>query len=126
MSEVIGKVIVLGNTEEVGQNGFTKRVIVVETSEQYPQKLAIDFVKDKCSILDNYKVGDEVKVSVNLRGTEYNGRYFVNLQGWRIEKMQAEEPQAYHSNHPTNMPPANQASPQPYEGNEEEYDDLPF
>jgi hypothetical protein len=86
MSEVIGKVIVLGNTEEVGQNGFTKRVIVVETSEQYPQKLAIDFVKDKCSILDNYKVGDEVKVSVNLRGTEYNGRYFVNLQGWRIEK----------------------------------------
>jgi hypothetical protein len=95
MSEVIGKVIVLGNTEEVGQNGFTKRVIVVETSEQYPQKLAIDFVKDKCSILDNYKVGDEVKVSVNLRGTEYNGRYFVNLQGWRIEKQgESNEPSA--------------------------------
>jgi hypothetical protein len=86
MSEVIGKVIVLGNTEEVGQNGFTKRVIVVETSEQYPQKLAIDFVKDKTSILDSYKVGDNVSVSINLRGSEYNGRYFVNLQGWRIEK----------------------------------------
>ena len=46
MSEVIGKVIVLGNTEEVGQNGFTKRMLVVESSEQYPQKLAIDFVKE--------------------------------------------------------------------------------
>lgn len=86
MSEVIGKVILVGNTEEVGQNGFTKRMLVVETAEQYPQKLAIDFVKDKTTILDNYKVGDEVKVSVNLRGTEYNGRYFVNLQGWKIEK----------------------------------------
>jgi hypothetical protein len=86
MSEVIGKVIVLGNTEEVGQNGFTKRMLVVETAEQYSQKLAIDFVKDKTTILDSYKVGDEVKVSVNLRGTEYNGRYFVNLQGWKIEK----------------------------------------
>lgn len=86
MSEVIGKVILVGNTEEVGQNGFTKRLMVVETAEQYPQKLAIDFVKDKTSVLDNYKVGDEVKVSVNLRGTEYNGRYFVNLQGWKIEK----------------------------------------
>lgn len=86
MSEVIGKVILVGNTEEVGQNGFTKRMLVVETAEQYQQKLAIDFVKDKTSILDNYKVGDEVKVSVNLRGTEYNGRYFVNLQGWKIEK----------------------------------------
>lgn len=86
MSEVIGKVILVGNTEEVGQNGFTKRMLVVESAEQYPQKLAIDFVKDKTSILDNYKTGDEVKVSVNLRGTEYNGRYFVNLQGWKIEK----------------------------------------
>jgi hypothetical protein len=95
MSEVIGKVIVLGNTEEVGQNGFTKRMVVVETSEQYSQKLAIDFVKDKTTILDSYKVGDEVKVSVNLRGTEYNGRYFVNLQGWKIEKQGAnKEPSA--------------------------------
>jgi hypothetical protein len=95
MSEVIGKVIVLGNTEEVGQNGFTKRMVVVETAEQYPQKLAIDFVKDKTAVLDSYKVGDEVKVSVNLRGTEYNGRYFVNLQGWKIEKQGANnEPSA--------------------------------
>ncbi|QHB38654.1 hypothetical protein lillamy94_gp042 [Flavobacterium phage vB_FspS_lillamy9-4] len=84
MSEVIGKVILVGNTEEVGQNGFTKRVIVVETAEQYPQKLAIDFVKDKTSLLDKFKVGDNVSVGINLRGSEYNGRYFVNLQGWRI------------------------------------------
>lgn len=84
--EVNGKVILVGNTEEVGQNGFTKRMVVVETAEQYPQKLAIDFVKDKTSVLDGYKVGDNVSVSINLRGSEYNGRYFVNLQGWKISK----------------------------------------
>lgn len=84
--EVNGKVILVGNTESVGQNGFTKRMIVVETAEQYPQKLAIDFVKDKCSILDGYKIGDEVTVAINLRGSEYNGKYFVNLQGWKISK----------------------------------------
>jgi len=84
--EVNGKVILVGNTEEVGQNGFTKRIVVVETTEQYPQKLAIDFVKDKTSVLDSYKVGDNVSVSINLRGSEYNGRYFVNLQGWKISK----------------------------------------
>ena len=86
MSEVIGKVILIGNTEEVGQNGFTKRMLVVETDEQYKQKIAIDFVKDKTSVLDSYKIGDNVNVSINLRGSEYNGRYFVNLQGWRIQK----------------------------------------
>lgn len=87
--EISGKVIVIGNTETVGQNGFTKRMLVVETTEQYPQKIAIDFVKDKTSVLDNYKVNDSVKVSVNVRGSEYNGRYFVNLQGWKIEKVDA-------------------------------------
>ena len=86
--EVNGKVILVGNTEEVGQNGFTKRMVVVETAEQYPQKLAIDFVKDKTSVLDGYKVGDNVSVSINLRGSEYNGRYFVNLQGWKISKVE--------------------------------------
>ena len=84
--EVNGKVILVGNTEEVGQNGFTKRIVVVETAEQYPQKLAIDFVKDKTRVLDSYKVGDNVSISINLRGSEYNGRYFVNLQGWKISK----------------------------------------
>ena len=72
--EISGKVIVIGNTETVGQNGFTKRMLVVETAEQYPQKIAIDFVKDKTSVLDNYKVNDNVNVSVNVRGSEYNGR----------------------------------------------------
>lgn len=88
--EISGKVIVIGNTETVGQNGFTKRMLVVETAEQYPQKIAIDFVKDKTSVLDNYKVNDSVNVSVNVRGSEYNGRYFVNLQGWKIEKLDAQ------------------------------------
>ena len=91
--EVAGKVHLIGQTEEVGSNGFTKRQVVIATDEQYVQHVPIDFVKDKTSILDSYKVGDEVKVSVNVRGNEYNGRYYVNLQGWRIEKLQNGEPE---------------------------------
>ena len=112
--QIIGKVHLIGQTETVGNNGFTKRQIVVETSEQYPQKVAIDFVKDKCSILDSYKVGQEVTVDVNVRGSEYNGKFYVNLQGWKINAVQGNV----------------QASVQPFETvdklNEEEHDDLPF
>lgn len=87
MSEVIGKIIVLNDTEIVGSAGtFKKRTLVVETDEQYRQSIPIDFVQDKCSILDNYAVGQEVKVSINIRGNEYNGKYYVSLNGWRIEK----------------------------------------
>ncbi len=83
--EVTGKVVVIGQTESVGQNGFTKRLVVVETNEQYPQKLPIDFVKDKTALLDHVSVGQEVKVQINLRGSESNGRWFSQIQGWKIE-----------------------------------------
>ena len=83
--EVSGKVVVIGQTESVGQNGFTKRLVVVETNEQYPQKLPIDFVKDKTTLLDNISVGQDVKVYINLRGSENNGRWYSQIQGWKIE-----------------------------------------
>lgn len=83
--EVSGKVVIIGQTESVGQNGFTKRLVVVETNEQYPQKLPIDFVKDKTALLDQISVGQEVKVQINLRGSESNGRWFSQIQGWKIE-----------------------------------------
>ena len=64
---------------------FTKRLLVVKTSEQYPQLIPIDFVKDKISLIEFTKINQSVKVQVNLRGNENNGRYYLNLQGWKIE-----------------------------------------
>ena len=82
---ITGKIIVLNNTQTVGSAGtFKKRTVVVETNEKYPQKLAIDFVQDGCSMLDKYKVGETVEIAINHRGNEYNGKYYVSLQGWKI------------------------------------------
>jgi len=89
--ELTGKVHVIGETEEFGNNGFTKRMIVIETQDQYPQKLPIDFVKDNTKLLDNFQEGQEVKISINLRGNEYNGKYYVNIQGWKIESISGKQ-----------------------------------
>lgn len=87
MSEVLGKVHLIGQTEVVGSAvTFKKRLIVIKTDEQYSQLIPIDFVQDKCDILDSYKVGDDVKVSINIRGNEYNSKFYVSLNGWRISK----------------------------------------
>ena len=80
-----GKIKVIGETQTF-DSGFSKRQLVLTTLEQYPQDLAIEFVKDKTAVLDIFTAGDTVEVAINLRGNEYNGKYYVNLQGWKINK----------------------------------------
>ncbi len=66
-------------------SGFTKREMVVIVQDgKYPQEIKLEFVQDKVSLLDNLHVGREVTVTFDIRGREYNGRYFNNLQGWKI------------------------------------------
>ena len=75
-----------------GSNGFRKREFVVTTNEQYPQNIIIEFVQDKCELLDSFEVNDIVKVNINLRGREWvnpegETKYFNSIQAWRIEKV---------------------------------------
>ena len=78
--------IKLVNDLQSFDSGFSKREFVITTAEQYPQDVKLEFVKDKCSLLDSYPQGTKAKVSFNIRGNEYNGKYYVNLQAWKIEK----------------------------------------
>mgnify|MGYP002405562780 CR=1 FL=1 len=70
-------------------SGFQKKEFVVTTKEQYPQDVKFELIKDRIDILSPYKQGDTVKVHFNVRGNEYKGRYYVNLQAWRIESLGA-------------------------------------
>ena len=83
--EITGTIKLIGQTETVGEKGFKKRLVVITTNEQYPQSLPVEFVKDKTSLLDNFTECEQVKCSINLRGSEYNGKYYCNIQGWKIE-----------------------------------------
>ena len=74
--EIQGRIKMLGSTQTVGSGGFRKRELVITTEEQYPQHLLVEFVQDKCDLLNAYQVGQQVKVSINLRGREW-----VNPQG---------------------------------------------
>ncbi len=40
--------------------------------------------QDKVQELAKYQVGDKVKVSFNLKSREYNGRWYNDLQIWKI------------------------------------------
>lgn len=122
--EVLGKIKKIDETKTFGSNGFRKREMVVTTDEQYPQMIMVEFIQDKCDLLNNFNVGDDVKVSINLRGREWvnpegEAKYFNSIQGWRIEKVQVggAEP----------VPPVEAGGFEPATNvSEEEADDLPF
>lgn len=89
--EVLGKIKVLGEIKTYGDNGFRKREVVITTQEQYPQHLLIEFIQDRCELLDSFNVGENVKISINLRGRDWENpegeiKYFNSIHGWRIEK----------------------------------------
>lgn len=123
--EVTGRVKVINPVQQISAT-FKKREIVVTTEEQYPQHIMIEFTQDKTDLLNNYNPGEQVKVSINLRGREWvnpqgETKYFNSIQGWRIEKVQAEAP----LNQVPPMPAADAFEPAT-NFNEEEHDDLPF
>ncbi|MGV6830636.1 MAG: DUF3127 domain-containing protein [bacterium] len=124
--EIQGRIKVISETKEYGNNGFRKRELVVTTEEQYPQHILVEFVQDKTDILNQYQVGQQVKVSINLRGREWvnpqgETKYFNSIQGWRIENLEA-------ANSGGDMPPVPpmDAFEPATDINEDDHDDLPF
>ena len=124
--DISGKIKLINEAKEYGSNSFRKREVVITTEEQYPQDLLIEFVQDKCEILNSFQVGQSVKIDINLRGREWESpqgeiKYFNSIQGWRIEKLFSEDE---NTDIPA-IPPAEAFQPAD-ELNQDEPDDLPF
>lgn len=110
-------------------SGFTKREFVVEVQDgNYPQQIKFECVKDRTALTDGFSTGDEVKVSFDIRGNEYKGRYYVNLNAWRVEKSGdgAEGGSGPGGNQPGDegAPPSHLSEPPPGGGADD--DDIPF
>ncbi|MDA0985094.1 MAG: DUF3127 domain-containing protein [Bacteroidetes bacterium] len=124
--ELVGKIKWIDETKTYGTNGFRKREVVVTTEEQYPQHILVEFIQDKCDLLNAFQVGQGVKIGINLKGREWvnpqgETKYFNSVQGWRIDVSEG-------TVSPTDMPPMPPASAfEPAEGDANEVeDDLPF
>lgn len=97
---------------------FQAREFVVETQENYPQLIKFQLTQDKCSLIDSYNEGEEINVHFDLRGREWNEKYFTNLQAWKLDKVSADDSEAAEAS----------SSDMPVDGFsiEEDDNDLPF
>lgn len=83
-----GELIRIYETKQVSEK-FALREFVIETKEQYPQSIILQLSQEKCKVLDNYRLGDLVQVSINVRGRKWTDkegkdRFFNTLEVWKI------------------------------------------
>jgi hypothetical protein len=104
---------------------FKKREFVVEYAEnpQYPEYLKFELIQDKCEILDQFSVNQEIDVHFNLKGRKWtdpqgNIKYFNTLQAWRI--LQADQKAA------SATPDSGLDAPPAWLDNGEGENDVPF
>jgi single-strand DNA-binding protein len=130
--EVEGKLYKIFDTQQVS-NSFQKREFVLNVDGQYPQLVAFQLVQDKCSLIDDFRVNDLVKVYFDLRGREWQSpqgelKYFNSLNAWKVDKGAKEQPQAATGANPSKTTAApssvtNTADTPPLDSYS---DDLPF
>lgn len=90
MFNITGTIKVISPEQQVSEKFKKREFVITDNSSQYPQHLTFQLTQDKCSLMNNYKEGDEVKVYFNLRGREWKTRegelkYFNSLEAWKVE-----------------------------------------
>ena len=65
---------------------WQKQTIVINNGDQYNPNIAISFFgEDKVKVLEGFKVGQDVTVSINLSSKEFNGKWYNQIDGWKID-----------------------------------------
>ena len=84
MYDIKGTIKAINETQAFS-SGFTKREFVITTEDKYPQDVKLELIKERTALLDDVNEGDTVEVGFYVRGNEYQGKYYVNLQAVKLE-----------------------------------------
>ena len=88
-----GELKVINDVQQISDSFKKREFVVVDASGQYAQTILFQAVQDRCDLLNNFKVGDNVEVTFFLRGREWtnpkdgNVRFFNSLDAWKIEPL---------------------------------------
>lgn len=83
--QVTGKIKVIEPTKQVSEKFSVREFVLTIPNGEYPQDVAFQLSQVRCAFMDNYKSGADVTVKFNLRGREYNGRYYNTLDVWDVK-----------------------------------------
>jgi hypothetical protein len=110
---------------ESKSSSFQTREFVITTDGTYPQFIKFQLTQDKCGLIDSYNEGEKLKVSFDLRGREWQDKYFTNLNAWRVDKSAGNNSDFQDASVPT-PPIFDEDSSNGEGGLPEDFNDLPF
>ena len=127
MFNITGTLKVKFEEQKVSERFRKRDFVIQENSSQYPQMISFQLVQDRCNLIDNVNIGDEIRVFFNLRGREWKSpqgetKYFNTIEAWKIENVNAAPQQTAGV---SNMS-ANPVSAPDTSFSSGESDDLPF
>jgi hypothetical protein len=65
---------------------WKKQDFVIETNEQFPKKVCFTLFGDKISLIDGMTEGSELEVFFSLESRDFNGKWYHNINAWKIEQ----------------------------------------
>lgn len=89
--EIRVKIVEVGETMEVGSNGFQKREVIGMIEGEYPDYYKFEFIKNNVDLPDQLIEGTYATIVFNLQGKKVESKkkndgpmYFTTLQAWKI------------------------------------------
>ncbi len=104
--QVDGKLHRIFSTEQKSEKFRAREFVIEVTDGKFPQMIKFQLTQDKCEAIESFSEGEQITVHFDLRGREWNDKYFTNLNAWRLESPKAgsaseggdAEPQADYAN----------------------------
>lgn len=117
--EITGQLHKKFETESKTATFQSREFVIYTPAEQYPQYIKFQLTQSRTSLIDPFEEGTEIKVTFDLSGREWQGKYFTNLNAWRVEAAGGLDQS---TSSPSAIPSNNDI---PFEINEN-FDDMPF
>lgn len=121
--EIEGKLHKKFDAESKTASFQAREFVILISEDNYPQYIKFQLTQDRCALIDPHEEGNQIKVHFDLRGREWNEKYFTNLNAWRIEKVEAGSPANIGSEPELPIEPDFSDN---VDMQKEDFDDLPF
>ena len=92
--EITGKIIVIMPAREgVSQssgNPWKSQEYVIETQEMYPKKCCFNVFGAEKIQQFNIQLGEMLTVSIEINASEYQGKWYNQVRGWKVVRVPAQ------------------------------------